>query len=104
MKLPHVKPSQIVAARVVRKLLTGKLDAPVVTYPPFPGNEGNYLRAQIARISATTQISPSGYYQPPEDEEEAEEGDGACREQGNTHARCSMLLVVLVLQVLVSLS
>jgi len=87
-----VKPSQIVAARVVRKLLTGKLDAPVVTHPPFPGNEGNYLRAQIARISATTQISPSGYYQPPEDEEEAEEGDGMCSEHWNTHAQSNRLL------------
>ena len=32
------------------------------TFPPFPGREKNYLRAQIARISATTLISPVGYY------------------------------------------
>jgi len=34
----------------------------VVSYPPFPGTEANYLRAQIARISAGTHISPIGYY------------------------------------------
>jgi len=33
-----------------------------VSYPPFPGNEANYLRAQVARISASTHISPIGYY------------------------------------------
>lgn len=32
------------------------------TFPYFPGNEGNYLRAQIARITATTLISPIGYF------------------------------------------
>lgn len=46
----------------------------VVSYPPFPGNESNYLRAQIARISAGTHISPLGFYQFDEEEEEEEEG------------------------------
>lgn len=48
----------------------------MVTYPPFPGNEANYLRAQIARISAGTHISPLGFYQFDEEEEEEEEGGG----------------------------
>ena len=48
----------------------------VVSYPPFPGNESNYLRAQIARISATTHISPLGYYMFEEEEEDDEEGGG----------------------------
>ena len=48
----------------------------VVSYPPFPGNESNYLRAQIARISAGTHISPLGFYQFDEEEEEEEEGEG----------------------------
>ena len=48
----------------------------VVSYPPFPGNEANYLRAQIARISATTHISPLGQYMFEEDEDEEEEGGG----------------------------
>ncbi|CAH8471844.1 unnamed protein product [Heterobilharzia americana] len=58
IKLPPVTPEQIVAARSIRRLFTGILDALVSCYPPFPGTEANYLRAQIARISASTQISP----------------------------------------------
>jgi radial spoke head protein 4A len=72
-KLPHVTPAQIVAAKEIRKLFTGKLDAPVNSFPPFPGNEENYLRAQIARISATCQISPSGYFAFDEEEEQEDE-------------------------------
>ena len=45
----------------------------IVSYPPFPGTEANYLRCQIARISAGTQISPLGYFQFDEEEEEEEE-------------------------------
>ena len=74
IKLPAVTPAQISAARRVKKFLTGSLDAPVVTFPPFPGNEANYLRAQIARVSAGTHISPLGFYQFDEEEEEEEEG------------------------------
>nr|XP_060632196.1 radial spoke head protein 6 homolog A-like [Anolis sagrei ordinatus] len=77
VKLPQVTPAQIVNARKIKKFFTGKLDAPVVSYPPFPGNETNYLRAQIARISAATQISPLGFYQFGEEEgDEEEEGGG----------------------------
>ena len=48
----------------------------IFTYPPFPGHEKNYLRAQIARISAATLISPMGYYTFGGGEEEEEEGEG----------------------------
>nr|KAG5688285.1 hypothetical protein BaRGS_033945 [Batillaria attramentaria] len=75
VKLPPVTPAQIVSARKIKKFFTGRLDAPVVAYPPFPGNETNYLRAQIARISAGTHISPLGFYQFDEEEEEEEEGE-----------------------------
>jgi radial spoke head protein 4A len=75
-KLPNVKPAEVVACRQIRKLMTGRLDAPLVSYPPFPGSEENFLRAQICRISGTTHISPSGYYQFEEDEEEPEDGEG----------------------------
>ncbi len=34
-----------------------------MTQPPFPGKEKNLLRAQIARISAATHISPTDFYQ-----------------------------------------
>lgn len=73
IKLPPVSPAQITAARQIQKFLTGRLDAPVVSYPPFPGNEANYLRAQIARISAGTQVSPQGFFQAGEEEGDEEE-------------------------------
>jgi len=75
-RLPIVTPAQITCSRKVKKMFTGRLDAPVICYPPFPGTEINYLRAQIARITAGTQISPSGFYQFDEEEEEEEEGEG----------------------------
>ncbi|KAI7813508.1 radial spoke head protein 6 homolog A [Triplophysa rosa] len=73
VRLPFVIPAQITVARQIRKFFTGRLDAPVVSYPPFPGNEANYLRAQIARISAGTHVSPVGFYHFEEDEGEDEE-------------------------------
>lgn len=78
VKLPSVTPAQITAARQIRRFFTGRLDTPVVSYPPFPGNEANYLRAQIARISAGTQVSPQGFYQA--GEEEGDEEDEAHRD------------------------
>ena len=36
----------------------------------------NYLRAQIARISAGAQISPAGFFMFEEEGEEEEEGEG----------------------------
>ncbi|KAK3587001.1 hypothetical protein CHS0354_026721 [Potamilus streckersoni] len=71
-KLPHVTPAQIQIARKIRKFFTGNLDSLLVTHPPFPGTERNYLRAQIARITASTQVSPIGYFRF-DDEEEGEE-------------------------------
>ncbi|XP_029285598.1 LOW QUALITY PROTEIN: radial spoke head protein 4 homolog A [Cottoperca gobio] len=78
VKLPSVSPAQITAARLIRKFFTGRLDTTVVSYPPFPGNEANYLRAQIARISAGTQVSPQGFFQA--GEEEGDEEDEAPRD------------------------
>lgn len=73
VKLPSVTPAQITVARQIRKFFTGNLESPVVSYPPFPGSEANYLRAQIARISAGTQVSPQGFYQARDEEGEEEE-------------------------------
>ncbi|NWI90637.1 RSH4A protein, partial [Pitta sordida] len=72
VKLPPVTPAQIVCARKIKKFFTGRLDAPVVSFPPFPGSEANYLRAQIARISAGTHVSPTGFYQFADEEEEGD--------------------------------
>lgn len=52
IKLPNIKPAEIIAARRIKKLMSGKPDAKVVTHPPFPGTEKVLLRAQIARITA----------------------------------------------------
>jgi len=76
VKLGFTSPAQISVSRKIKKFFTGRLDAPVVSFPPFLGTEANLLRAQIARISAGTHISPLGFYQFDEEEEEEEEGEG----------------------------
>lgn len=75
-RLPDATPAHIQTARKIRKAFTGNLDAKIVSHPPFHGTEAHYLRAQIARIAATTVVSPNGYYKFDE-EEEPEEG-GKC--------------------------
>jgi radial spoke head protein 4A len=71
-KLPNVLPAQIMGARSIKKLFTGELTTPIEGFPVFPGNEGDYLRAQIARIAANTGVVPAGVYTGPWDEEEYE--------------------------------
>jgi radial spoke head protein 4A len=44
-------------------VLTGDLNATIDSNPPFPGKERHFLRAQIARIFAATQIAPKGLYE-----------------------------------------
>lgn len=61
-KLPNVTMEQVVKTRKFRRMFTGKLEASVPSYPPFPGNEANLLRAQIARIAGSTSISPDGFF------------------------------------------
>ena len=63
-RLPDVKVKDIVQARLIKKILTGNLDAPVNSYPFFSGKEEALLRAQIARITASTIIVPGGVYAP----------------------------------------
>jgi len=59
-RLPDVTPAQIASSRGVRRFFTGSLDAAVPSCPPFPGNESNYLRAVIARITHGTRVIPRG--------------------------------------------
>ncbi|CAF3687927.1 unnamed protein product [Rotaria sp. Silwood1] len=73
IKLPDVKPIMIEYARKIRCLFTGCLLSKVNGFPPYPGLEKDYLRAQIARITATTHISPAGYYILTDNREEEEE-------------------------------
>jgi radial spoke head protein 4A len=51
IKLPNVTSDQVVKSRLFRKYLTGNLEAPVSSYPPFPGVEKNLLRAQVIFVS-----------------------------------------------------
>ena len=61
--LPNVRWDQLQSVGPIRKLLTGNLKAPFVSYPPFPGEtEAEYLRARIAYIAASTVLSPAGYF------------------------------------------
>lgn len=73
VRLPNITPAQIVAARSINKYVTGSLDSPVKSHPPFPGKERHYLRAQIGRIAAATTVSPRGYYTNEEEEDENNE-------------------------------
>ena len=61
-RLPTVTPAQIAQARQIKVFFTGDLTRAVHSCPAYPGTEKNYLRAQIARISATTQVSPAGKF------------------------------------------
>jgi len=68
-QLPHVRPECIMASRKICKLFTGCLESPVHSFPPFPGNEADYLRATICRIAHGATMSVDGMYSIEEDEE-----------------------------------
>eukprot|EP01006_Ploeotia_vitrea_P012184 TRINITY_DN32393_c0_g1_i1.p1 TRINITY_DN32393_c0_g1~~TRINITY_DN32393_c0_g1_i1.p1 ORF type:complete len:583 (+),score=91.53 TRINITY_DN32393_c0_g1_i1:31-1749(+) len=82
--LPDVTPQQINAARCIKKYFSGNLDREIISYPSFPGKEINYLRAQIARITAATTVSPTGAFavhEPDDDEDDEPEYDNEEDEQ-----------------------
>jgi len=83
--LPVATPGAIVAARQMRLFFSGDLtkkmggystdlsaDKNRSSYPPFEGTEKEFLRAQIARISADTHLCPDQLYALDEDEEDEE--------------------------------
>jgi len=61
VKLPNIKPKEIIASRRIKKLMSGNITNKVVTHPPFPGSEQVLLRAQIARISADATLMFTDY-------------------------------------------
>ncbi|XP_044729060.1 radial spoke head protein 4 homolog A [Chrysoperla carnea] len=75
IKLPDVTPQQISVSRKIMKYFTGNLEHPLESWPPFPGVEKNYLRAQIGRIAAGTSVAPVGLYTYFENEEEEDFND-----------------------------
>ena len=80
--LPRAQAHFIILARQMRRFFTGDLNAKgvihfqsynwfsciVYGFPRFHGTEKDYLRAQIARITASTLISPRGAYTTGDDE------------------------------------
>ena len=56
-RLPDISPKQIEASRNIKVLFTGDLKRKIFTNPYFFGEERHYLRAQIARISHSTQLT-----------------------------------------------
>jgi len=75
VRLPAARASHIVASRNIKHILTGNLDAPVLSMPWYPGKERHLLRAQIARISSTCTLATKGWY-----EEDEEAGAGRIKE------------------------
>lgn len=66
-ELPAVTPAQVAASKTIRKFFTGDLTADVRAFPPFPGKEREYLRAQIARITHATVLCPASMFSTDED-------------------------------------
>jgi len=63
IQLPDCKPEHIVAARQIKHIMSGDLNADINSNPVFPGKERHFLRAQLARIFAATTISPKGLFE-----------------------------------------
>ena len=68
--LPDLEPKDIAAARSIKVLFTGNLDRKIITNPFFFKEEKFYLRAQIARISHGTTVTPRGLWKLAEAEED----------------------------------
>jgi len=51
VELPVIGPEHLSVAFETKVMLTGDLNAPVLTHPPFPGKEKHFLKSQITRIS-----------------------------------------------------
>jgi radial spoke head protein 4A len=45
IQLPDTKPAHVNAARLIKHIFTGDLNAVLDTNPPFPGKERHFLRA-----------------------------------------------------------
>lgn len=61
-QLPPSTPELLVASRKIKKAFTGELDAKVISFCKFPGNEADLLRAQIARITSGGYVAPLNYW------------------------------------------
>jgi hypothetical protein len=69
IQLPDACPEHIVVARQIKHIFTGDLNATFQSNPHFPGKERHLLRAQLARIFASTAIVPKGLFEVVEEDE-----------------------------------
>lgn len=67
IELPDITPPAILLARQIKHIFTGNLEADVITNPFFPWKEKVLLRAQIARITQSTTLTPDGLWKKQED-------------------------------------
>lgn len=67
-ELPPISPAHLQIAKQTKHFLTGKLNHKVDVYPPFPGVEKHYLKAQIVRISYGSVIAPKDLYKTNDDD------------------------------------
>lgn len=68
-RLPDLAPSHIETARKIKVLFSGDLERDIICNPFFFGKEKHLLRAQIARISHSTALVPTGSYKINEEDE-----------------------------------
>nr|CDS26828.1 radial spoke head protein 4 A [Hymenolepis microstoma] len=68
--LPLCHPKHITVARMIYSYFTGDLISKVSCWPPFPGTEAQYLRAQIARISSGIILAPKNFFRILQEEEQ----------------------------------
>lgn len=101
-RLPPITPEQIQLCRQSRRFLSGHLESAVLGFPRFRWSEASYVRATIARITASAHVAPRGKFTiDAEDEEgavvlEDEEYAGAsvtelATTEGWVHARAHLL-------------
>lgn len=62
VQLPDLKPSDIMNARCIKHTFSGDLNRDIFTNPFYFQKENVYLRAQIARITSSTSLTPAGVY------------------------------------------
>lgn len=72
VELPAIGPDHVINARFIKHVVTGNLDAPVVTYPEFKGKEKHYLKTQLVRMMFNCELMPAGMYKLKEDAKEDE--------------------------------
>lgn len=78
--LPDLKPQDLINARSIKFNFTGNLEKKIFTNPFYFKTEKTYLRAQISRITQSTNICPSGLWR--ENEENKREIEENAPEEG----------------------